>query len=179
MRLAIAGFLAGACAVSPALAALPTGTPAPEFVAPATLGGTGFTFNLADALKKGPVVVYFYPKAFTSGCTQEAHDFASAMPQYNALHATVIGVSMDGIDKLKKFSTQECSSAFPLASDASGKISHEYDAVLPVFGVSARTSYVIAPTGQVIYAYNAMSPDAHVANTIKAVKEYEAAHPGK
>jgi hypothetical protein len=85
---------------------------------------------LADALKKGPVVLYLYPAAFTSGCTIEAHDFAKAMPQFEALGATVIGVSHDAIAKLRRFSVSECRKEFPVASDVTGHIMKEYDAVL-------------------------------------------------
>ena len=170
--------LATGLAATPALATLQPGAPAPDFSAAATIGGNAFSFHLADTLKKGPVVLYFYPKAFTSGCTAEAHAFADAMPQFVALHATVVGVSMDGIDTLKKFSVSDCASKFALASDADRKISHAYDAVmLRVMPLSSRTSYVISPAGHVIYAYDAMDPDAHVGNTIKALREYEAAHP--
>jgi peroxiredoxin len=177
-RIWTASMLAGLLAASPALAALQTGVTAPDFSAMATQGGNEFSFHLADALKKGPVVLYFYPAAFTSGCTEEAHEFAEAVPQFAALHATVIGVSMDGIEKLKKFSVSECRSKFPVASDESGKISHEYDSVLiGMLGYASRTSYVIAPTGQVIYAYNAMNPTQHVANTMKAVQAWDKAHP--
>ena len=179
MRFSTASFLlAASLAATPALATLQPGAPAPDFTAAATLGGNAFSFHLADALKKGPVVLYFYPKAFTSGCTAEAHAFAAAMPQFAALHATVVGVSMDGIDTLKKFSVSDCASKFALASDADGKVSHFYDAVmLRVMPLSSRTSYVISPAGQVIYAYDAMDPDEHVSNTMKAVHDYEAAHP--
>ena len=177
MRTTLA-LLAAGLAITPAMATLQPGAPAPDFSAQATQGGAAFGFHLADALKKGPVVLYFYPAAFTSGCTEEAHEFADAMPQFAALHATVIGVSMDGIEKLRKFSTSECRSKFPVASDASGSISRSYDAVLlRVMPLSSRTSYVISPSGQIIYAYNAMDPSGHVGNTMKAVHDYEAAHP--
>ena len=180
MRVAMAALITAGLMATPALATLQPGAPAPDFSAPATLGGNSFSFHLADALKQGPVVLYFYPAAFTGGCTAEAHAFADAMPEFKALHATVIGVSMDGLDKLKKFSVSECRSKFPVASDADGKISHQYDAVmLRVMPLSSRTSYVIAPSGQVIYAYSAMDPDAHVGNTMKAVHDYQAAHMGK
>jgi len=94
-RFLLAGAIAGICISAPASAALPNGTKAPDFTLQATLGGNVFTFSLADALKKGPVVLYFYPAAFTKGCTIEAHDFADAIDQYKALNATVIGVSHD------------------------------------------------------------------------------------
>ncbi|MEJ2575046.1 MAG: peroxiredoxin, partial [Gammaproteobacteria bacterium] len=114
----------------PAHAALNIGDQAPDFTAQASLGGKVFTFALADALKKGPVVLYFYPAAFTKGCTIEAHDFAAAIDKYKALGATVIGVSHDGIEKLNKFSVSECRSKFPVASDADQHIMKAYDAVL-------------------------------------------------
>ena len=178
MRLMTAMLLAGLCSAGPAFASLKPGATAPDFSTPATLGGHEFSFHLADALKKGPVVLYFYPAAFTKGCTTEAHEFADAVPQFAALHATVIGVSMDGIEKLDRFSVQECRSKFPVASDKSGDISHEYDSVLiGVLGYASRTSYVIAPDGHVIYAYNAMDPEGHVGNTLKAVGDWEKAHP--
>jgi peroxiredoxin len=178
MRIITAGALAaGLMAAGPAVAALQQGATAPDFATMATLGGKEFSFSLADALKKGPVVLYFYPAAFTSGCTEEAHEFADAVPKFAALHATVIGVSMDGIQKLDKFSVLECRSKFPVASDKSGSISHAYDAVLSgMLGYSSRTSYVIAPTGRIIYAYNALDPTGHVGNTLKAVTDWEASH---
>ncbi|HEY3859088.1 MAG TPA: peroxiredoxin [Gammaproteobacteria bacterium] len=159
----------------PAMASLAVGTKAPDFSAKAAVGGRDFTFKLAEALKKGPVVVYFYPEAFTKGCTIEAHDFAAAMDQYHALGATVIGVSHDGIDKLNKFSVSECGSKFPVASDEDHKIMTAYDSVMPQHDQYAnRTSYVIAPDGNIIYTYTDMNPDQHVANTIKAIQDWKA-----
>ncbi len=159
----------------PANATLQPGTAAPDFSAPATQAGNEFAFHLAEALKQGPVVLYFYPAAFTSGCTEEAHEFAEAMPQFHALGATVIGVSQDGVEKLKKFSVSECRSKFPVASDKSGSISKEYDAVLIGFlGYSSRTSYVILPDGKISYSYTAMDPTGHVSNTLAAVKAWKA-----
>ena len=152
------------------------GAAAPDFTLPATLGGHQFTFSLADALKKGPVVVYFYPAAFTPGCTVEAHAFAAAIDQYKALHATVIGVSRDDIAKLDKFSVSDCQSKFPVAADPSLKVAHAYDATLALKTFASRTSYVIAPDGKVIYAYSNLNPNDHVANTLAAVKAYEAIH---
>lgn len=158
----------------PAFAALPVGSKAPLFTAQASLGGKEFTFDLADALKKGPVVVYFYPEAFTHGCTIEAHDFAAAMDQYKALGATVIGVSHDDIDKLNKFSVSECQSKFPVAVDSSQKVMKSYDAVMPDHDKYAnRTSYVIAPDGTILYSYTNMDPSDHVANTIAAIKAWK------
>jgi peroxiredoxin len=157
---------------APSYAALKPGSPAPDFTTQATLAGKPFTFALADALKSGPVVLYFYPAAFTHGCTIEAHDFAEATEQFKALGATVIGVSHDPIDTLNKFSVSECRSKFAVASDADQKISKVYDAVLLFTRYSSRTSYVIAPSGKIIYAYSALNPDKHVENTLAAVAEW-------
>jgi peroxiredoxin len=181
MRLTLAlASVAALCGVPSAFAALSVGAVAPDFSTVATLGGHEFPFHLADALKQGPVVLYFYPAAFTPGCTVEAHEFADATPKFKALGATVIGVSEDGIAKLDKFSTLECRSAFPVASDEKGTVMHEYDAVLSgMLGYASRTSYVIAPDGHILYAYNAMDPDGHVTNTMKVVQDWRTAHPGK
>ncbi len=165
--LSLAAMLAASA--TPALADLKPGTAAPDFTAQATQGGKRFTFKLAEALKKGPVVVYFYPAAFTSGCSIEAHDFAEAMPQFTAAGATVIGISHDDIVTLDKFSTSECQSKFPVASDADRKIMKAYDATMPLLSYASRTSYVIAPDGHVAYAYSAMAPEGHISNTLKAV----------
>ncbi|HEY2444503.1 MAG TPA: peroxiredoxin, partial [Rhizomicrobium sp.] len=117
----LAGVLAG-----PAMAALAVGAMAPDFSAQASLGGKEFSFSLAEALKKGPVVLYFYPAAFTKGCTIEAHDFAEATTQYAALGATVIGVSHDPIDKLDRFSVSECRSKFAVAADPDESVIKSY-----------------------------------------------------
>lgn len=163
--LSVAAFLG-----SPASAALKIGDKAPDFTAPATLGGKDFTFHLAEALKKGPVVVYFYPAAFTSGCTIEAHDFAEAMAQYQALGASVIGVSHDDMATLGKFSVSECQSKFPVASDSSRAIMKSYDAAMGFLTPYAdRVSYVVAPDGKIAFAYSALDPDEHVSRTLKAV----------
>jgi peroxiredoxin Q/BCP len=161
----------------PVFAALPDGTTAPGINTQATLAGKEFKFSLAEALKQGPVVLYFYPAAFTPGCTVEAHDFAEATDKFHALGATVIGVSHDPIDKLDKFSVSECRNKFAVASDADGSIMKAYDAVLVSHPEYAnRTSYVIAPDGKIIYSYSAMNPDQHVANTMAAVKKWQDEH---
>jgi peroxiredoxin len=153
----------------PALAELKVGDKAPDFTAPATLGGKQFTFHLADALKKGPIVVYFYPAAFTKGCTVEAHDFAEAMPRYQALGAQVIGVSHDDIATLDKFSVSECQSKFPVAADADKHIMKNYDATMLLGLTASRTSYVVTPDGRIAFAYSDLDPDGHVSGTLKAV----------
>lgn len=168
----------GTCILAaPLYAALPTGAQAPDFTTQATLAGKPFTFSLADALKQGPVVLYFYPAAFTPGCTVEAHEFAEATDKFKALGATVIGVSHDPIDKLNKFSVSECRNKFAVASDADQSITKAYDAVLAMKPEYAnRTSYVIAPGGKIIYEYTALNPDKHVGNTMAAVEKWKTEH---
>jgi len=161
-----------------AYAGLKPGSAAPDFSAQASLGGKVFTFSLAQALKQGPVVLYFYPAAFTSGCTVEAHEFAEATDKFKALGATVIGISHDDIDTLNKFSVSECRSKFAVAADPDLAIAKSYDATawfLP--GHSDRTSFVITPDGTVLYSYTALSPDAHVKNTMDALTQWKAGKP--
>jgi peroxiredoxin Q/BCP len=177
MRRPFISALATVLVTIPAFAALPNGTKAPDFTTQASLAGKSFKFSLADALKKGPVVLYFYPAAFTPGCTVEAHEFAEATDKFKALGATVIGVSHDPIEKLNKFSVSECRNKFAVASDGDGSIMKEYDSVLPQNAAYAnRTSYVIAPTGDIIYSYTELKPEAHVENTMAAVKKWQDAH---
>jgi peroxiredoxin (alkyl hydroperoxide reductase subunit C) len=174
MKSAWALLLCIGVSASPAVAALKPGETAPDFTTPATLAGRPFTFKLADALKSGPVVLYFYPAAFTHGCTIEAHDFAEATARFKALGATVIGVSHDSIDTLNKFSVSECRNKFAVASDADKKISRAYDAQLLFTSMTNRTSYVIAPTGKIIYEYTSLDPDKHVDNTLAAIEKWRA-----
>ena len=174
MKSAWALILCIGVSASPAVAALKPGETAPDFTTPATLAGRPFTFKLADALKSGPVVLYFYPAAFTHGCTIEAHDFAEATARFKALGATVIGVSHDSIDTLNKFSVSECRNKFAVASDADKKISRAYDAQLLFTSMTNRTSYVIAPTGKIIYEYTSLDPDKHVENTLAAIEKWRA-----
>jgi peroxiredoxin Q/BCP len=172
----IAGLTALVLAL-PAAAALQVGAKAPDFTAPASIGGKEFTFKLAEALKKGPVVLYFYPAAFTPGCTIEAHNFADATDEFAKLGATVIGVSHDDIATLDKFSTSECRSKFAVAADGDQSITKAYDAVLAKKPEYAdRTSYVIAPDGQILLSYTDLKPDEHVARTMKAVEEWKKNH---
>jgi thioredoxin-dependent peroxiredoxin len=174
-RATLIGAIA-AFACSAAQAALTVGASAPEFTAPAALGGKPFSFSLADSLKKGPVVLYFYPKAFTSGCTAEAHDFAEATPKFNALGATVVGMSNDDIATLQKFSVEACRDKFAVAADAGGRITKQYDAsMMPGLEMADRISYVISPQGKVLYVYSSANPDEHVKRTLAAVEKWKAA----
>ena len=170
-------FLAMITAIvaAPSLAALKSGDAAPDFKAPASLGGNVFTFSLAEALTKGPVVLYFYPAAFTTGCTIEAHEFADAVDAYRSLGATVIGVSHDDIDTLNRFSVSECRSKFAVAADKDQSIMKSYDAVLAIKPEYAdRVSYVIAPDGHVVYAYTSLNPEKHVEYTLDALRKWSA-----
>lgn len=175
----------------PSLAALQTGDKAPDFSAPASLAGKEFHFSLEDALKKGPVVVYFYPSAYTKGCDLEAHTFAEKKDQFDAAGATIIGVSGDSIARLNQFSADPnyCAGKFPVASDADGKISKSYNlnvnAVKPgmkdVRGVdidhdfTERVTFVIGKDHKVIAtlssAADKLTPDQHVEKSLEIVQK--------
>jgi peroxiredoxin len=164
-----------ASAGSAAMAALAVGAPAPDFSTDAARAGVAFKFSLSQTVKNGPVVLYFYPKAFTSGCTVEAHNFAEATPQFNALGATVVGISNDNIETLKKFSVEACRDKFAVAADLGARIMKQYDAALWIKpDMADRISYVISPEGKVLYVFSSLSPDQHVENTLKAVEMWRA-----
>lgn len=178
-RLAPALALCGALlAASPALAALNVGATAPDFTAPAALAGKDFNFTLSKALKKGPVVLYFFPAAYTSGCTAEAHEFAEATPEFEKLGATVIGVTAGNVDRIKEFSKEHCRDKFAVASAPAGLVK-SYDVELKAVGMqvpggwSNRTSYVIAPSGKVLMAYTDGDFQGHVTKTMDAVKDWK------
>ncbi|MEO5623910.1 MAG: peroxiredoxin [Dokdonella sp.] len=167
---AIAGTVALA---SQSFAALKVGSHAPDFSAPAYLAGKPLTFKLSDALKKGPVVVYFFPAAHTSGCNVEAHLFSQAIDKFTALNATVIGVTAGNVDQLADFSkeTEHCSGKFAVAADPGAKIAKEYESVLSMKPEwSDRTSYVIDPSGTIVSVYSNLNPKDHVNETLAAVK---------
>ena len=173
LRRGLAGALAAALLLLgslPAAAALKTGAPAPDFTATAALGGAVEEFQLKAALAKGPVVLYFFPKSFTSGCTIEAHAFSDHIADFRRYGATVIGVSSDDIETQKRFSTQECRSNFLVASDPKLTVAREYDAVL-MGSFANRTSYVIAPDGKVIETYTDLAPLGHIDNALNALRD--------
>lgn len=175
-RFAATVLAVGCLVASTAWAALKPGDTAPVFTAEAALDGKDFVFSMADALKKGPVVLYFFPKAFTTGCTAEAHEFAEAADQFKTLGATLIGMSADDIGTLRKFSTQACSGKFPVAADPDLKVIKAYDSALirvGNIGISDRISYVIGPDGKIVYAFSDRSPDKHVENTMAAVRRLQ------
>jgi len=176
MKNTIAFGLLAATFSLPALAELKAGDKAPLFNTPAAFAGKELTYSLGDNLKKGPVVLYFYPAAFTKGCTIEARMFAEAVPDFAALGASVVGVSSDKIETLAKFSVSECSSKFAVVADTDQKVMKSYDSVLlSKTNYASRTSYVISPEGKVIHAYTDMDPAQHVANSMAALKSWKVA----
>jgi len=177
-RISPLALVFGCLLTVPAFAALKPGDAAPDFTVQAAVGGEEFKFSLASALKKGPVVLYFFPKAFTKGCKTEAHEFAEAAAKFTAAGATLIGMSADDIGTLHQFSKQECSSKFPVAADPDLKIIKSYDNAwkIPSSGavVANRTSYVIGTDGKIVYAFTDLNPDKHVENTLAVVNDLKA-----
>ena len=154
---------------TPTLAALPVGAPAPDFSTQGAMAGKTFQFSLAQALKKGPVVMYFFPAAFTKGCTIETNAFADASEDFKKAGATLVGVAADPIETLQRFSTEACRSKFPVAV-ASPKMIADYDVKLPLMGRSNRTSFVIGKNGKIAYVHSDMKPDGHITGTLAAVQ---------
>lgn len=171
--LALASVLAVALAPTPLAAALRMGTRAPQFSTQGALAGESFSFDLRQALERGPVVLYFFPKAFTQGCTLEANAFAEAMGQFRAAGAQVVGLSADDLETLKRFSTEECRDEFPVAR-ASAQVINAYDVTFARegqdTGMSDRTSYVIAPDGRIVMVHSDLDWREHVSRTLAAVQ---------
>ncbi|GAB6197577.1 peroxiredoxin [Lysobacter xanthus] len=156
----------------PAMAALKPGDAAPSFKAKAYLAGKRFTFDLADALRKGPVVVYFFPAAHTPGCNVEAALFSKAIDRFKAQGATVIGLSAGNMDQLADFSkeTEHCGGKFPVGADPGAAIARKFDAVLSMKPEwSNRTSYVVGRDGRIAAAYSDLNPNRHVQEMLDAV----------
>lgn len=171
-RILLAAGLALAGAVQ---AALPVGATAPDFTAEAAVGGRTFSFSLSKTLAQGPVVLYFYPKSFTSGCTVEAHEFSEATERFKALGATVIGMSNDDLDTQKRFSIEACRGKFPVAADAGAKVMKLYDASLMLVpNMADRITYVVSPQGKVLLSFARLSADGHVEAAMKAVERWKA-----
>ena len=163
-------FLVAAALPFSAMAALPVGARAPEIKTVGAVGGKTFTLDLQEQLRKGPVVLYFFPKAFTQGCTMEAHAFSEAMPEFRKAGAQVIGMSADDIGTLRKFSVEECRSAFPVATAKPATI-RAYDVALKKMpGLTARTSYVIDRDGRIAMVHDDLDWSQHVARTLAAVR---------
>src|SRR3954452_20076828 len=170
MRKLLIGIAVAALALTPATAALPVGTKAPDFTTTGAVGGKPFKLHLAEQLKKGPVVLYFFPKAFTSGCTAEAHAFSESIADFKKAGAQVIGMSADDLKTLHDFSTKECRSAFPVAT-ATPETQKAYDVAWAAHpGITTRTSYVIAKNGKIVMVHDDLDFSQHVAKTLAAVK---------
>jgi thioredoxin-dependent peroxiredoxin len=170
-------LLAAALLASPAVAALAPGAAAPDFTTRGALAGRVFSVHLKEQLRHGPVVLYFFPAAFTSGCNAEARAFAEAVPRFKAAGATVIGMSADPVPTLQKFSSAECAGKFAVASAGPAVVSG-YDVALgrQVAGrqVTSRTSYVIARDGRVAFVHDEMNPAEHVRLTLAAAEKLAA-----
>jgi peroxiredoxin len=163
-------FLALAILAQPLGAALPVGAQAPDFTTTGSLAGKPFKLHLKDQLRHGPLVLYFYPKAFTQGCTLEAKAFADAMPEFRKAGARVVGMSADDLETLKKFSTEVCRSKFPVATASPATIK-AYDVVLKQKPeLTDRTSYVIDRTGRIVMVHSDLDWKDHVSKTLAAVK---------
>jgi len=169
MRKLLFALVAVSLAV-PATAALKVGDKAPDFTTTGAVGGKAFKLHLAQQLKKGPVVLYFFPKAFTSGCTAEAHAFSETIGDFKKAGAQVIGMSADNIATLKDFSVKECRSAFPVAT-ASSATQKAYDVAWAAHpGITTRTSYVIDKKGKIVMVHDDLDFSQHVAKALAAVK---------
>ena len=155
---------------APAGAALPVGAKAPEIVTTGAVGGKPFKLDLQRELRKGPVVLYFFPKAFTKGCTLEAHAFSEAAAEFHKAGAQVIGMSADNLPTLEQFSVKECRSAFPVATATPATI-RAYDVAFDKApGLTNRTSYVIGRDGRVVMVHSDLDWSQHVAKTLAAVR---------
>jgi len=173
----------------PALAALKDGDRAPDFTAPASLAGKEFKFSLKESLKKGPVVVYFYPSAYTQGCNLQAHTFSVNQEKFAAAGASVVGVSLDSIQRLNQFSADPdyCAGKFPVASDANGSIAKSYDLSVKQIaglkdtkgnevdhGLAERTTFVVKPDGKIAATIGGMKPDENVMKALETVQQLKA-----
>src|SRR3982750_1955920 len=170
MRKLFLAAAAASLAASPAIAALKVGDKAPDFTTTGAVGGKEFKLHLVQQLKKGPVVLYFFPKAFTSGCTAEAHAFSESIGNFKKAGAQVIGMSADNLTTLKDFSVKECRNAFPVAT-ATAATQKAYDVAWAAHpGITTRTSYVIDKSGRIVMVHDDLDFSQHVAKTLAAVE---------
>jgi peroxiredoxin len=156
---------------------LAVGTIAPAISTQSARGGRDLTFTLSEALKRGPVVVYFYPKSFTTVCTEEANLFADAMSEFETLGSSVIGVSTDTIETQREFSRLECRDKFPVAADPKGRVAKAYDVLVGREGGAVfanRTSYVITPDGKIASVLTAGDAGSHIQSALRSVKAWKA-----
>ena len=186
MKTQLFGLLCATAIALPAFAALEAGDNAPDFEAKASLAGEEFDFSLSDALEKGTVVVYFYPSAFTQGCNVQAHEFAVNMDEFTAAGASVIGVSLDSIERLNDFSAdpEYCAGKLAVASDESGSIAKSYDLEVAEgregikdtrgvdidHGFAERTTFIVTPDGKIAETIGGMSPMENVQKSLEAVQ---------
>lgn len=191
MKISALGLLLAGVLALPVYAALQPGAAAPDFVAQASLAGKAFTYSLKDARAKGPVVVYFYPSAFTGGCNLQAHTFAMNMDKFTAAGATVVGVSLDSIQRLNDFSADPdyCAGKLPVASDVGGSIAKSFDLMVKDgmpgmkdsrgnaidHGFTERTTFIVSPAGKVLATIGGIAPDANVQKALEVIQQLKAA----
>lgn len=190
MKLRTLACLLTALAQTLAFAALKEGDPAPAFTAPASFAGKSFSYSLRDGLAKGPVVVYFYPAAYTTGCNIQAHAFSVDADRFAAAGATIIGVSLDGIERLNAFSADPdyCAGRIAVASDADGRIARAFDLKIASakpglkdtrgqeigHGFAERTTFVVDRSGRIVATVGGLSPEANVQRTLEVVRRLAA-----
>ena len=186
----LAVLIASSAIAFPAAAALQQGETAPVFTAQASLAGKAFTYSLKDALKTGPVVVYFYPAAFTGGCNAQAHAFSESKEKFAAAGATIIGVSLDNIARLNDFSADPdyCAGKIAVASDVDGKIAKSYGLKVAAaspgmkdsrgaeidHGFAERTTFIVSPTGKIVATVGGVAPTVNVTKSLEIVEGYAA-----
>ena len=187
MKRFLLGCLLSSAIIHPAIAALHEGELAPDFKAQASLAGKTFEFSLQDALKKGPVVVYFYPSAYTGGCNIQAHEFSENQEKFAAAKVTVIGVSLDSIDRLYDFSADPnyCAGKVAVASDVDGKIAKAYDLTVREavagkkdtrgveinHGFAERTTFIVTADGKISATVSGLAPAANVSKALEIVQQ--------
>jgi peroxiredoxin Q/BCP len=187
MKRYIYGLLTSIVVALPAFAALSAGDTAPDFEARASLAGKAFDYSLSDALKSGPVVVYFYPSAYTQGCNIQAHEFAVNMDKFKAAGASVIGVSLDSIERLNDFSADPdyCAGELAVASDESGDIARSFDLAVREgsegakdsrgveigHGFAERVTFIVMPDGKIAETIGGIAPAENVQKALEAVQK--------
>jgi peroxiredoxin len=174
MRHIIASLAAAACLSGAALAELEPGDTAPDFTVEGFQAGEAVSFTLSEALAEGPVVLFFFPAAFTSGCEAQAASFAEAIGEFEAEGAQVIGITAGNTDRLAEFSTQHCASAFPVFAIGDGMMRDYEVGMLLRPGWTSRTSYVIDQNSTIALTWSEMNPYEHVDRTIAAVRALNA-----
>ncbi|MDD5460055.1 MAG: peroxiredoxin [Methylococcales bacterium] len=190
MKLLLLGCLLSSAITFPAFAALKAGDNAPDFQTQASQDGKVFDYSLKDALQKGPVVVYFYPSAYTGGCNIQAHTFAVNHDKFAAAGTTIIGVSLDNIDRLNKFSAdpEYCAGKVAVASDTNGTIAKSYDLTIREaapgkkdsrgeeinHGFAERTTFIVTPDGKIAATLGGLKPAENVAKALETVQQLAA-----